>query len=222
MRDLIQQEQFEMELLDRLNSHRLLHPLVFIGGTMLRLCHGLNRFSVDLDFWMAKAVSAGAYFKKCRKALEQEYMLKDAANKFHTLLFEVRSKNYPRSLKLEIRKEIKTVKTEECIAYSRHAEKQVLLKTLPLDSMMEHKLAAFLERSEIRDCFDMEFLLKKGIELKAPTVTLKKCLDKIEALHKKDYTVKLSSILEPPDRKYYRENNFKILKARIMELLQEQ
>jgi len=52
MRDLIAQERFELEVLDRLKRGRFLERLVFGGGTMLRLCHGLNRYSVDLDFWL--------------------------------------------------------------------------------------------------------------------------------------------------------------------------
>ncbi|MCX8043736.1 MAG: nucleotidyl transferase AbiEii/AbiGii toxin family protein [Desulfobacterota bacterium] len=43
-----------MEALDRLNSARLVGRLVFTGSTMLRLCYGLNRFSVELDFWTAQ------------------------------------------------------------------------------------------------------------------------------------------------------------------------
>ena len=52
MQDLIKQEQFELEVLDRLKSGRFLDRLAFGGGTMLRLCHGLDRYSVDLDFWL--------------------------------------------------------------------------------------------------------------------------------------------------------------------------
>ncbi|MCX7991875.1 MAG: nucleotidyl transferase AbiEii/AbiGii toxin family protein, partial [Proteobacteria bacterium] len=49
MQDLVKQEHFEIEVLDRLKSGKLLDSLIFTGGTMLRLCYGLNRFSVDLD-----------------------------------------------------------------------------------------------------------------------------------------------------------------------------
>ena len=45
-----QHEVFQIEVLDKMNSAKLLEPLVFGGGTMLRLCHELNRYSVDLDF----------------------------------------------------------------------------------------------------------------------------------------------------------------------------
>ena len=43
-----------------MKSTKLLDPLVFGGGTMLRLCHDLNRYSVDLDFWFLKKISQEA------------------------------------------------------------------------------------------------------------------------------------------------------------------
>ncbi len=49
-------EVFEIEVLDRLQRARVLENLVFGGGTMLRLCHELNRYSVDMDFWFIRDV----------------------------------------------------------------------------------------------------------------------------------------------------------------------
>lgn len=54
-------EQFELEILSRMQSGRLLDALVFTGGAMLRLCHGLDRYSVDLDFWAARAAWIGRH-----------------------------------------------------------------------------------------------------------------------------------------------------------------
>lgn len=215
MQDLIKQEQLELEVLDRLHTGRFLNNLVLGGGTMLRLCFGLNRFSVDLDFWITKEIDIDKLFKDLKEHLAQLYSIKDAANKFYTLLFEIRSKDYPRSLKIEIRKEIKRIKTEQAIAYSRHSNMQVFLKVVSLKEMMEAKIGAFLERKEIRDLFDMEFLLKKGIDIDAPTETLEKILKGINSLTRKDYTVKLGSLLEEGERRYYIDENFKILKSAI-------
>ena len=39
-----QHEVFEIEVLDKMNSAKLLETLVFGGGTMLRLCHELQRY----------------------------------------------------------------------------------------------------------------------------------------------------------------------------------
>lgn len=219
MQDLIKQEQFELEVLDKLNSKKLFTNLVFTGGTMLRLCFGLNRFSVDLDFWFIKSADKNKLFRNVKDYLAQIYTLKDSASKFHTLLFEIKSKDYPRSLKIEIRKETKKIKTETAIAYSKYSNLQVFLKVVSLKDMMDAKIEAFLRRKEIRDAFDMEFLLKRGIALDAPAEKLKNVLPGLDSLGSKDYSVKLNSLLEASQRVYYTKENFKVLKSAINEKL---
>jgi len=219
MQDLIKQEQFEIEVLDRLNSGRFLKDLVFGGATMLRLCYGLNRFSVDLDFWTVKPVDTRKLFRGIEAYLGAFYAVRDAAVKFHTLLFEIKSKDYPRSLKIEVRREAKKVQTEQAIAFSRYVPAQVLLRALTLEEMMKAKLGALVDRRAVRDAFDVEFLLKRGVPLKAARPTLEKALAVLGSLRPKDYTVTLGSLLEPGERKYYTSQNFKILKLAIEERL---
>ncbi len=216
MHDLIIQEQFELEVLDRLNSGKFLMQLVFGGGTMLRLCHGLDRFSVDLDFWVIKDLSSG-FHENMRAYLAKYYDIKDSAKKFYTILFELKSPAYHRSLKLEIRKEVKNIHTEQVIAYSKYANTQVFLKAVSLSDMMESKLMTFLDRKEIRDVFDMEFLFRRGVPLKASVDMLREVLRLIDALSRKDYIVKLGSLLEKEQREYYSVENFKILKGALIE-----
>ena len=84
------QERFELEVLDRLNSGKFLTQLVFGGGTMLRLCHGLNRFSVDLDFWVIRDLKPEC-FENMKTYLGKYYDIKDSAEKFYTILFELMS-----------------------------------------------------------------------------------------------------------------------------------
>ncbi len=219
MQGLIKQEQFEIEVLDRLKSGKFLDKLVFTGGTMLRLCYGLNRFSVDLDFWIYKEVDVKAYFVRLKEFLSEYYTIRDAEDKFYTLLFEIKSENYPRSLKIEIRKKAEKIKTDISIAFSKYSNTQVLVRTLSLQEVMKSKIEAFLSRREIRDVFDIEFLLKRGIELEATKKELQKLLEGIKSLGKKDYTVKLGSIIDADQRKYYMKENFKILIMKIKELL---
>ncbi len=218
MQDLIKQEQFELEVLDKLNAKKFLDYLIFCGGTMLRLCFGLDRFSVDLDFWL-RGIEADSLFLKVKKYLEENYTLKDAANKFYTLLFELKSREYPRSLKIEIRKSKEFIKTEPAIAYSPYSNRQLLLRVVSLDEMMQAKITAFLERKEIRDVFDIEFLLKRGIKLDVSDNILRRLLVNVDKLDKKDYTVKLGSLLEENKRRYYIQENFKILRLAIKEKL---
>jgi predicted nucleotidyltransferase component of viral defense system len=221
MQDLIKQEKFEIEVLDRLKSGRFLDSLIFTGGTMLRLCHGLNRFSVDLDFWLYKDIYIEDYFIKLKRFLSLNYTLKDAENKFHTMIFEIKSRDYPRSLKIEIRKKVAKYKTEMTIAYSKHSNLQVLVRCLSLDEIMRSKIETFLDRREIRDLFDIEFLIRRGIEIRASSEEIVKLLDAISSLQKKDYSVKLGSILEPEQRRYYVSENFKFLVSKLKDRLKE-
>lgn len=211
-----QHEIFEIEVLDRMKSARLLEPLVFGGGTMLRLCHELPRYSVDLDFWFIKKISEDDYFDKTHSAFETYYEITDAQVKHYTLLFELRSADYPKRLKIEIRRAIKDCDFEETIAFSRFAVKQVALRAHTLNQTMENKINAFLDRGEIRDCFDIEFLLRRGM---APPAGIGKKVDrllkKIESFKDKDYKVKLGSILEAEFREYYVTSRFSYLKEKL-------
>ncbi|MDD5354740.1 MAG: nucleotidyl transferase AbiEii/AbiGii toxin family protein, partial [bacterium] len=198
---------------------RFLRNLVFGGGTMLRLCHGLGRYSVDLDFWVIKDIEPKEYFQKLKTYLAESYTITDAANKFHTILLELKSPAYPRALKIEIRKELRKIETESAIAFSSESNIQVLLRVVALREMMKAKIEAFLSRREIRDVFDMEFILKKGIAVIAPVDELKALIRGIEELQKNDYAVKLGSLLDPGQRKYYQEKNFSILIRHIQDQL---
>jgi len=215
-----QHELFEIEALDRMKSARLLEALVFGGGSMLRLCHELGRYSVDLDFWFIKHVDQNIYFEKARKVFEAFYQVTDAQIKRFTLLFELRSADYPKRLKIEIRRKVDDWDFEEAIAFSRFAAKQVALKAHSLDQTMKNKIQALLDRGEIRDCFDIEFLLRRGIEL--PADILKNAdmlLKKIEGFKDRDFKVKLGSILDAEFREYYVSSRFSYLIERINSVL---
>jgi predicted nucleotidyltransferase component of viral defense system len=219
MQDLIKQEQFELEVLDKLNSKKLLDKFAFGGGTMLRLCHGLDRYSIDLDFWIIREVNRNKLLKGLKRYLSEFYDVVDSADKFYTLLLEIRSHAYPRSLKIEIRKETKHIKTETAIAYSKYSNLQVFLRTVTLEAMAVAKIEALLERKEIRDAFDLEFLVKRGVGLNLAGKKAAKALEVIDNFSKRDYAVKLGSLLEPEARKYYTKENFKILKSAVSDSL---
>ncbi|MDD3849781.1 MAG: nucleotidyl transferase AbiEii/AbiGii toxin family protein, partial [Smithellaceae bacterium] len=141
--------------------------------------------------------------------------LADSAHKHFTILFELKSPQFPRALKIEIRKEAKIIKTETCIAYGANSNIQVLIKTVALEEMMKSKIEAFLSRKEIRDAYDIEFLLKKGIALPAENEILGKLLAGLAKLGKKDFSVKLGTLLDASVRQYYIENGFRILEMRL-------
>jgi hypothetical protein len=214
-------EILEIEILELLNSIKVLDYLYFGGGTMLRLCHNLNRYSTDLDFWLDKKSDPKSIYAKCKESLSTAYKLTDSANKKFTLLFELKSTNVNRSLKIEIRKEQTDFDWERKIAFSKFTNKQVMVKSLTLDQMMNNKIEALLSRKLIRDAFDIEFLLMRGIDLPVDKDKLSKALQIINNFKEQEYKVTLGSILEEKDRKFYLENRFKLLKEELTKTIKE-
>jgi hypothetical protein len=211
-----QHEVFEIEVLEKMNSAKMLEPLVFGGGTMLRLCHELNRYSVDLDFWFVKEVSEHAFLDKGRKAFEKDYEITDTQMKHYTILFELRSAQYPKRLNIEIRRKRKECDYQQNIAFSRFSTRQIILKAHTLEQTMKNKIEAFLDRGEIRDSFDIEFMLRRGIEIplkdKGEFIAFQK---KLARLKDGDFKVKLGSILEDDIREYYATHRFSFLQEKL-------
>ena len=187
---------------------------------MLRLCHELNRYSADLDFWFIKRIPQKKYFDTIQKAFEKDYEITDAEIKHYTLLFELRSAQYPKRLKIEIRREIKECDYQKTIAFSTASTRQVLVNAHTLEQTMENKIQAFLNRGEIRDCFDMEFLVRRGVNLPVGSdrevAELQKRIRRFKDL---DYRVKLGSILEKDIRDYYIENRFSFLEEKLAAMI---
>ena len=213
-------EVFEIEVLEKMSNAKLLDPLVFGGGTMLRLCHEMNRYSVDLDFWFIKDLSKEDFFIKGRRTFEKDYEITDAQMKRFTILYELRSAQFPKRLKIEIRRERKECDYQQTIAFSRFSTKQVILKTHTLEQSMKNKIEAFLDRGEIRDSFDIEFMLRRGVEIsfldKEKTIALQK---KLGQLKDNDFKVKLGSILEDDIRDYYVTNRFRFLQEKLLSII---
>lgn len=208
-------EIFEIELLAKLKNANLLRPLVFSGGTMMRLCYDLGRHSTDLDFWFIRKVAQKDYFKEIKKEIADAYEITDAQMKFNTLLFEIRSKNYPKRLKIEIRRGLKKCDYEERIAFSKYSTIQVILNVHTLEQMMKNKIAAALDRKDIRDVFDIEFLLRQGISLPKEKNKLINIRQIINNFKDKEYKVTLGSVLESETRSFYIKNKFDYLVKKI-------
>jgi predicted nucleotidyltransferase component of viral defense system len=213
---LAQHEKFEMEILNVLNSGRFLDKMVFGGGTMLRLCHEMNRYSADLDFWLSAQVDPDNYLENICRFLEKDFEITDSQNKYFSLLVEARSSDYPKRLKIEIRKEIRNWDMEKCIAFSRFSNRQILLNTHTLNQTMLNKISALTDRHEIRDAFDIEFLLRKGIDLpQMDRNKINSIRNRLNSFRKTDFTVKLGSLLEEEMRTYYTEKGFRYLLEKL-------
>jgi len=219
MQELKNLEIFGMETLNLFNQIKLLDHLYFGGGTMLRLCHNLNRYSTDLDFWIKPKTDPDVIFQKTYNLLLKEFVVKDAAQKRSTLLFEIQSNKSKRNLKIEIRKDQTDFQWELKIAFSKFTNKQIAVKGLTLEQMMENKVSAFLSREIIRDCFDIEFLLFKGIPLRVNHPEASRMIKIIKNFKQQDFKVTLGSVLDSEERAFYTEKQFQFLKEELLKII---
>jgi hypothetical protein len=176
----------------------------------------LKRYSVDLDFWFLKNIEQDIFFKKLRNTLGKTYEVTDVQVKYDTILVELRNREYPKRLKIEIRRAVENCDFQESIAFSKFAIKQVALKSHTLNQTMTNKLNALQDRGEIRDCFDIEFLLRRGVALPGDIDKISdRIMNIIDGFKDIDYKVKLGSIIEADIREYYVSRKFSFLKERL-------
>jgi hypothetical protein len=81
--------------------------------------------------------------------------------------------------------------------------------------MFKNKVSALIERGEVRDAFDLEFIIRKGLEPDLSIEERNAVMKRLKGFKKKDFDVKLGSIILPDLREYYRVNRFSYLEEKL-------
>ena len=203
-------------MLQWLGSKRFLSFLTFGGETMLRLCHEFPRYSFGLDFSFFKEAGYDGFYDRLYAALSQDHDITDAKNSDHSILVEIRKEKKLPKLKIEITKTmVSTDSTEEKIAFSPHFPTQILVRGLTLQQMLKNTIVSLLAHGEIQDAFDLEFFVRKGVDLNLPNEQKENVLKKLKSFKKRDFDVKLRNILQPELRDYYRRQGFAYLEEKL-------
>lgn len=194
MRPVIEKELLHYDILYALDQANLLDPLTFQGGTALRLCYGLERFSEDLDF------AGGKEFASAQLA-EMKACLEDYLGKRYGLDVEVKEpkemRKDPAYSEINIdkwqisvttapdRKDIprQRIKLEvaNVPAYSKNPRpllnnynflpdgyQDTLVLTESMDEIMADKLISFLNTERYirhRDLWDLRWLKQQGAQV---------------------------------------------------------
>jgi predicted nucleotidyltransferase component of viral defense system len=164
-------EEHELLLLRGLLEQPVGDRLVFKGGTALRLAYGSPRFSDDLDFSATAAIGGKAFRQAAEAAMRgfPQITLVEALAKRFTLLavYRIRAPAVPPTV--SIRVEVST-RPEP---WNRGRDLELRLLTSPvtpvtvlahvatLDRLWTDKVAAFADRREPRDLYDLWFLAQK-------------------------------------------------------------
>lgn len=177
----ILREYLQVKILAGMYRQKASAKCHFIGGTALRLLHGLDRFSEDLDFNYAGS-SEGQIkdlIETTRKELTREginvflYENKNEGNKYYELRFE----NLLSQLNISPNKDEKlTIKFDFEPAWKGEVSETVLLNrygilvnvvSVPVNQMVVQKMAAYLNRSQTqpRDIYDIVWLIAQGAKV---------------------------------------------------------
>jgi predicted nucleotidyltransferase component of viral defense system len=144
-------------LKDIYSDLELANYLGFKGGTAMFLFHGLNRFSVDLDFNLLDERKEDIVYEKIRKIVLKYGKIDDEAKKFFGPIIVLNYRTGDRNLKIEISK-----RQSEC-HYEILDFMGITMKVMTESDMFANKLCALLDREILtnRDIFDCWFFMQK-------------------------------------------------------------
>jgi predicted nucleotidyltransferase component of viral defense system len=157
-------EAYELEVLDALAKSPLAKKIIFYGGTALRLAYNCPRFSEDLDFLVAGAISETAFAAAMQKiaAAHPELSLEDVKEKRNTLfaLFKIRSPllKHALPLKIELAKRKNGIEKEFRPLSSPCSSLQPALFAATIKSLRHTKEMAIKNRNLARDWFDLWYI----------------------------------------------------------------
>lgn len=185
LRPVIEKELLHYDILFALSENNLLDKLVFQGGTALRLCYKLKRFSEDLDF------AGGVDFSKddlfALKSVIEDYigrryglevLVKEPKlfeygekNKVHVTKWQIAIVTHPK--RKDIPKQKIKLEIANIPAYTRHlmplhnnyqvlpdGYSETFVYVESLDEILADKIIAYAARKEIkcRDVWDLQWL----------------------------------------------------------------
>ncbi len=170
-------ELLQIIVLSILSKQSFFQDHAFVGGTALRICHGLERYSEDLDFSVLKKDTwrtADALLKELRllwfevEWSPKEWIVSGGMIKFLGISHELWISGHPEQ-KIQIQREIDT-NAPSWASTEIHVINDMRLFSLKahtLPCLMAGKVHALLERGFVkwRDWFDLVRYLSKWVQI---------------------------------------------------------
>ena len=170
-----ERDYVQVLFLSRLYEHKI--PLVFKGGTCLRLLHNSPRFSEDLDFTSLETKDVKPIFKNALDKLKliglDGKLNKEKKSKF-AVSYRMRYKGplytgkpiSMGSIRLEVSLRDMLLDPELLTIPSTYPDTPPFLAScMPVEEILAEKIRALLKRSKPRDIFDAWFLINKGVKV---------------------------------------------------------
>jgi len=177
----ILREYLQVKILDLIYQEKISSNLYFVGGTSLRLLYGLDRFSEDLDFDIAKIPQGkidhlvNKIFNILQKENIEVQLYRNITSRriyyefrFVKLLYQLRLSSH-RDEKLMIKFDFERFwqgETREVILLNRYGFLSNLI-TINFNHILTQKLIVYLKRGQTqpRDIYDIVWLASQGAKI---------------------------------------------------------
>lgn len=209
--DYAKHKSILLQILKDVYSDTSIAPyLGFKGGTAALLFHGLNRYSVDLDFDLLDDEKETVVFERLREIASGYGTVTESRKKRFNLLNVISYAPDTQKIKVEVNRR----------HFGSHYEMRTLLGISMLvmvqADMFAHKLMAMFERvgKTSRDVFDVQFFAKNGWEINRGIVearsgisfkeTLAACVSLLEKMDNRHILDGLGEQLTPEQKDWAR------------------
>lgn len=201
------------QILKEIYTNTKISPyLGFKGGTAALLFHGLDRFSIDLDFDLIDENQSDIVFEELLKIIEKFGSVKETYKKRFSLFFMIFYEDKSRNIKIEINKRQLGSK------YEIKSYLGVSMQVMLLEDMVANKLIAMYERMDdtSRDIYDVWYFLKTRSPINKAIVenrsgqpfdeVVKRLIRNLEKFEKHRILLGLGELLTPNQKDWARAN----------------
>jgi predicted nucleotidyltransferase component of viral defense system len=199
--------------------------LGFKGGTAALMFHGLDRFSVDLDFDLLDEDQAEHVFTKVIETVKHYGSIRESHQKRNSLFILLSYEDKARNVKVEINRR------QYGSRYEIRTYLGVSMQVMVVEDMFAHKLMAMYERigRTSRDIYDVWFFLKNRTPINKNIVEnrahmpfnqlVEKCISQLEGLNNRRILSGLGEILTPNQKDWarakLRDDTIALLELRV-------
>jgi hypothetical protein len=160
--DISTQKTILFQILKEICSDTTISPFLgFKGGTAALMFHGLDRFSVDLNFDLLDEKKEDYVFERVSSILRRYWTLKEARRKRFNLFWLLSYEDRARKVKVEINRR------QFGSRYEIRTYLGVSMLVMVPEDMFAHKLMAMHERIDetSRDVYDVWFFLQHRFQI---------------------------------------------------------
>lgn len=150
-------EKIILNFLSYLNKQT--DQFVLKGGTALRVCYGLDRFSEDIDLDSTKQRITEIVRRYC---MQNGFTYRIAKDTQSVCRCFIHYGNVPKDLKIEVSYRRKVIAPENKTKIGH-------IEVYTLDAIARMKADAYLGRDRLRDLYDLAFIINKHMSHLSPT-----------------------------------------------------